>query len=79
MNTQQGTHLPEGGRSYIFNRDIEFALRQHIQTGPRVHPVGTFYTDVIKPEADTLGKLLWRRDLEIVTTSRCLDPYVELI
>jgi len=53
MNTQQGTHLPEGGRSYIFNRDIEFALRQHIQTGPRVHPVGTFYTDVIKPEADT--------------------------
>lgn len=42
-----------GGQSYIFSMDIEFALHQHLQTGPGDHPVGTFYTPVMKPESDT--------------------------
>ena len=53
MSTQQGVHLQAGGRSYIFSMDIEFALRQHLQTGSGDHQVGTFYIAVMKPEADT--------------------------
>jgi hypothetical protein len=54
--------------------DIEFALRQHLQTGPGDHPIGNFYTAVMKPESNTQGTLLWRRDSEKVKTSRSLDP-----
>jgi len=74
MSTQQGAYLQAGGRSYIFSMDIEFVLRQHPQTGYGNHPVGTFYTAVMKPKAETEGTLLWRKDLETVSTSRSLDP-----
>jgi hypothetical protein len=53
MSTQQGAHLQAGGRSYIFSMDMEFVFRQHLQTGSGDHPVGTFYTAVMKLEVDT--------------------------
>jgi hypothetical protein len=52
-STQQVAHLQSGGRNYIFSMDAEFALCQHNQTGTGDNPVGTFYTAVMKPEADT--------------------------
>jgi hypothetical protein len=73
MSTQQGAHLQMGGRIYFFSIDIEFSLRQHLQTDPGDNPVKYLLHSPDETGSWNFGSLLWRRDSETVTTSRCLD------